>query len=244
MKEFDVIGLGMNCVDCLLRVSSNANLTQEPELLDWSIQGGGKVASAMVAVARLDAKTAIITKVGDDEAGRFVISDFQKYGVDTGHILVDEGAWTLTTFILVDEKTGTPRWVRSDVIREWNLPEPIRRGVEWADISEEERAMNPLGGPFRPYLTEELGFVTEGKVLNLDSILPDGVLEAAEIARANGIPTCLDMYRFPDMAELLQKISWCIPSRKSAEEFTKETDPRAMCRSILKYGPEKEGMVY
>jgi hypothetical protein len=53
LTAFDVIGLGMNCLDCLLRVSNTEELTREPEILEWSVQGGGKVATAMVAASLL-----------------------------------------------------------------------------------------------------------------------------------------------------------------------------------------------
>ena len=89
---YDVVGLGMNCVDCILRLPdlppNPEEAIQETIILAWTMQGGGKVATAMAAASRLGAKTAIVTKVGADEWGQFVISDFQKYGVDTRHIFL------------------------------------------------------------------------------------------------------------------------------------------------------------
>jgi sugar/nucleoside kinase (ribokinase family) len=53
--KFDVIRLGMSCVDCILKVESVENLNRV-SILDWTIQGGGKASTAMVAAARLGAK--------------------------------------------------------------------------------------------------------------------------------------------------------------------------------------------
>ncbi|MBO3799373.1 MAG: hypothetical protein JTT13_10970 [Candidatus Brockarchaeota archaeon] len=39
--KFDVIGLGMSCVDCVLKVEDTANLSRG-KVLDWTIQGVGK----------------------------------------------------------------------------------------------------------------------------------------------------------------------------------------------------------
>ncbi len=77
--KFEVIGLGMSCVDCILKVENNSDLNRG-NVLDWSIQGGGKASTAMVAAARLGARTSIMTRVGQDEAGELVISDLKSTG--------------------------------------------------------------------------------------------------------------------------------------------------------------------
>ncbi|UCD16998.1 MAG: carbohydrate kinase, partial [Candidatus Zixiibacteriota bacterium] len=55
------------------------------------VQGGGPVATAMVAMARLGMKPAIICAVGDDIFGRFVIEQLRGDGVDTSHVIVKRG---------------------------------------------------------------------------------------------------------------------------------------------------------
>jgi len=77
--KFDVIRLGMNCVDCILKVESVENLNRV-SILDWTIQRGGKASTAMVAAARLGAKTSVITRIGQDEAGELIISEFKSMG--------------------------------------------------------------------------------------------------------------------------------------------------------------------
>jgi sugar/nucleoside kinase (ribokinase family) len=230
--------MGGSVVDVMLRVPDTEDLSRELEVLEWTVQGGGKVATAMAAVSRLGAKGAIITKVADNQAGQFVISDFQRYGVDVCHVLVQKGCRTGTgvMFYLVSEKSHVSLGRMIDVIRNWrNLPKPVKHVIEWTDI--------PAEASFRKYFPEEIAFVSEGRVVNLDDLWTDGVLEAARIAKKNDIPVCLDMYgRLPDEAELLKNVSWCIPSRRAAVAFTKETDPKAICRKLLEYGPEVVGV--
>jgi sulfofructose kinase len=245
---FDIVGLGMNCVDCFLRLPDitflerrDVDPVEEKPILEWTIQGGGKVATAMAAVGQLGAKVAVITKVGDDEWGRFVIFDFQKYGVDTSNVFVDKRINTSVTFILIGKK-GSNQWVRTDVIRGWKLPEAIGRAVTWVEAYPRPRSQ-PLSWSSIRYSREEMNAVTEGKILNLDGLhAPEATLEAARMAYTKGIPTVLDMYRHPNMAELLQYITYCIPSRRAATAFTKETNPTAMCKKILSYGPEAVGV--
>ncbi|MBO3799374.1 MAG: hypothetical protein JTT13_10975 [Candidatus Brockarchaeota archaeon] len=52
----------------------------------------------MVAAARLGARVSIMTRVGQDEAGELIISEFKKYGVDTSRIIVQEGYSTPILF--------------------------------------------------------------------------------------------------------------------------------------------------
>jgi sugar/nucleoside kinase (ribokinase family) len=42
----------MSCVDCILKVENTSDLNRG-NVLEWSIQGGGKASTAMVAAARL-----------------------------------------------------------------------------------------------------------------------------------------------------------------------------------------------
>ncbi|MEM2598539.1 MAG: PfkB family carbohydrate kinase [Thermoproteota archaeon] len=232
--KFDVIGLGMSCVDCVLKVEDTANLSRG-KVLDWTIQGGGKASTAMVAAARLGARVSIMTRVGQDEAGELIISEFKKYGVDTSRIIVQEGYSTPILFILVDAY-GNPRWVNAETLKNWVLPEPVGHMVKLAEGK--KWAENIIT---RRYTDYELDSIVEGRILLLDCFQPE-CLSAAIVARKNNVETCLDMYFHQKLADLLRNITYCIPSRRTAASFTGETDPEAMCRKILSLGPEVVGV--
>ena len=254
VMRFDVVGLGINVVDCLLHLQDpnivfkgkNAQFRPDIELpiesrkfSEWAIQGGGLVATAIVAVGRLGGKATMITKVGDDEWGKFAISDFKKYNVDTSHVFVDKSIKTWLTFILLG-KDGTNQWVNAEHLKDFNLPADIHRAVNWSianPLTPEEMQRHET------YSSEQLDILTEGKILNLGEC-SDITLEAARTVRRNGIPTCYDMetYSHPLLSEFLKNITYCILSRRTAMEFTKETDPIAMCKKLLSYGPEVVGV--
>ncbi len=252
--RFDVVGLGISVIDCLLLVEDpnvifKGKYTQfRPDIelpvnsrkfSKWSIQGGGLVATAMAAVGRLGGKAVMISKVGDDEWGKFAISDFKKYNVETSHVFVDKGIQTWLTFILLG-KDGTNQWVEAKYLKDFNLPPDIRRAAMWAmanPLTAEEMKRHEI------YSNEQLDILTEGKVLNLGEC-SDATLDAARTAKRNGVPTCYDMetYSHPKLLEFLKNITYLILSRKTAMEFTKETDPVAMCKKLLPYGPEVAGV--
>jgi sulfofructose kinase len=239
--EFDVIGLGMNCADCILQVSTlpQDNDATPPQLIiDWTIQGGGKVATAMTATSQLGAKTAMVTKVGVDEWGQFVIDDFAKYGVDTQFIYLDPTVDTAIAFILIGAK-GMNRWVSARSLERWSLPSPIQKAVQW--VVQHPSPENFFSQAI-PYSKHELIPVTAGKILNLDGFPAEATLVAARQAYVQGIPTVFDMYSHPHLSELLRYITYCIPSYRSAMAFTNEVDPRAMCKKIQTYGPEVVGI--
>jgi sugar/nucleoside kinase (ribokinase family) len=181
----------------------------------------------------------MISKVGDDEWGKFAISDFEKYNVETSHVFIDKGIKTWLTFILLG-KNGTNQWVEAKYLKDFNLPPDIRRAATLAmanPLTEEEKKRHEI------YSNEQLDILTEGKVLNLGEC-SDVTLDAARTAKRKGVPTCYDMetYSHPKLLEFLKNITYLIISRKTAMEFTKETDPVAMCKELLSFGPEVSGV--
>jgi sugar/nucleoside kinase (ribokinase family) len=193
----------------------------------------------MAAVGRIGGKAAMITKVGDDEWGKLAISDFKKYNVDTSHVFVDKSVKTWLTFILLG-KNGTNQWVEAEHLKDFDLPTDIHRAVNWV-------IANPLNSEemqrHETYSNEQLDILTEGKILNLGEC-SEITLKAARIAKRKDIPTCYDMetYSHPYLLEFLKNITYCILSRKTAMEFTKETDLIAMCKKLRSYGPEVVGL--
>lgn len=69
--------------------------------LSW--QGGGKVASGMVAAARLGLCCGIMGNVGDDKYGTFCLRDFQDHGIDTEQMCVRKNRTTNFDIVISDE---------------------------------------------------------------------------------------------------------------------------------------------
>ncbi|MDO9351499.1 MAG: PfkB family carbohydrate kinase, partial [Deltaproteobacteria bacterium] len=66
-NPFEVVGMGLNSVDMIGLVSQFPSINSKMKLLQFSKQGGGQVATAMVALSRWGVKTKYIGKVGEDE---------------------------------------------------------------------------------------------------------------------------------------------------------------------------------
>jgi len=95
--------LGSLNVDTTLRI---ARMPQPGETLSTenkSSAAGGKGANQAVAAARAGANTRFIGKVGNDEAGRFMVESLNNDGIDTKAIVTDKTVGTGSAFILLDE---------------------------------------------------------------------------------------------------------------------------------------------
>ena len=91
-KPFDVVGMGLNSVDFLCVVPEFPSPNSKMKMLQFSKQGGGQVATAMVALSRWGVKTKYIGKVGDDELGQFSLDSIRQEGVDISSVMIEPHA--------------------------------------------------------------------------------------------------------------------------------------------------------
>ncbi|MYI98503.1 MAG: hypothetical protein F4104_02480, partial [Gemmatimonadetes bacterium] len=102
----DVVGVGCAFLDFLGIVPHLPDQDDQVWMSDSTQQGGGMVSTALVTLSRLGVSTAFVGKVGNDMAGRAVKQEFDEYRVDSAHLVVEAGATTPVSMILVDESTG------------------------------------------------------------------------------------------------------------------------------------------
>ena len=100
-----VVGLGVACLDYLF-VAEGVERGAQARLVDYAVEGGGLVGTALVAAARLGARVEIVSWVGDDEAGRLVVEGLEAEGVDTSGVEVIRGGRTGVSFVRVEAGTG------------------------------------------------------------------------------------------------------------------------------------------
>src|SRR5512139_1132132 len=91
-KPFDVVGMGLNSVDFLTAVPEFPTPNSKMKMLNFSKQGGGQVATAMVALSRWGVKTKYIGKMGEDELGQFSLHSLHQEGVDVSSVIIEPNA--------------------------------------------------------------------------------------------------------------------------------------------------------
>jgi sulfofructose kinase len=162
IAHVDIVGLGVNSVDTIIRLPRFPTFDSKVEVLSSEILPGGQVATAVVACQRWGLRTRYIGKIGDDSAGRLQRSEFTREGVDAR--LIEVGACaSQMAFILVDESTGerTILWRRD--LRLDPRPKELRR--EWVSNA---RLLHVDGHPSAPAALAAAWAQQDGMIVTAD----------------------------------------------------------------------------
>jgi sugar/nucleoside kinase (ribokinase family) len=100
-----IFGIDNGCVDIILSLPTWPGSDESAKIGGTTLQGGGKVATALVAAARLGSDASIIGRTGKDSFGQFVLADFIRNQVDTRHVTIENGN-TPYSIVLVEELLG------------------------------------------------------------------------------------------------------------------------------------------
>ena len=208
-KPFDVVGMGLNSVDFLTVVPEFPTLNSKMKILQFSKQGGGQVATAMVALTRWGVKTKYIGKVGGDELGQFSLNSIYQEGVDVSSVTIEPKAINQFAMIIVDGVSG-------------------ERTILW---DRDERLMYREGEMRK----EE---VCSGRLLHLDGHDLMAAVQCARWAKEEGIPTVLDIDKVePLTSELIREIDFVITSLRFPSLFTGISDREKALIEIQKQIP-------
>jgi len=208
-KPFDVVGMGLNSVDFLSIVPEFPTLNSKMKILRFSKQGGGQVATAMVALSRWGVKTKYIGKVGGDELGRFSLDSIHQEGVDVSSVTVEPDATNQFAMIIVDSVSG-------------------ERTILW---DRDERLMYRGGELHKKE-------VCSGKILHLDGHDIRAAIQCARWAKEEGIPTVGDLDRVePLTSELIKEIDFVVTSSRFPTLFTGISDREKAILDLQKHVP-------
>ncbi len=194
----DVLGLGCVAVDDLLYIAAYPAPEAKVQVRHRERQCGGLTGTALVAAARLGARCAYAGVLGEDDDSRFVRDTFLREGLSVAHIATRPGARPIRSTIIVDEGHHT-RTIFYDLA-----------GSVGAD-------------PELP----DAHVIRSSRVLFVDHYGIEGVLRAAGIAHAAGIPVVADLERSdrPRFGELLAAVDHLVVARAFAEKLTGAADP-------------------
>jgi ribokinase len=200
-----MMGIGYCGMDYLCRVPYVPH-DDKVELVESLIQGGGPCATAIVAAARLGAKTTFFGAVGDDERGAQIIRGLDSEGVDIRCIKIRRGAESPAGFCWIEQKSG-------------------KRSIAWTrgtarPLSPREIDRNAIG---------------KSGVLHMDGHQGQAAIAAAQTARKQGVTVSIDAGTFvPEIETLLELSDIVIASEKFASRYTGEADMAAAVKKLFK----------
>ena len=208
-KPFDVVGMGLNAVDFISVVPEFPAPNSKMEILHFSKQGGGQVATALVALSRWGVKTKYTGKVGEDDLGNFSLHSIRQEGVEVSSVTTEPSATNQVAIILVEKSTG-------------------ERTILW---NRDERLMYRKG----ELRKEE---VCSGKILHLDGHDIQAALQCVRWAKEEGIPTLIDLDKVESLtSKLIQEIDFVITSSRFPMLYTGISDQRKALLELQKHTP-------
>ena len=102
----DVVGLGSNALDLLGVIDGHLVPDTKSPLRQFDVQGGGMIATALVASARLGLRARYVGKFGDDYWARLGRRLLARDGVDVRWALRARGSVGHVSIMLIDARTG------------------------------------------------------------------------------------------------------------------------------------------
>lgn len=198
-----IVGIGANVFDTLYNIPTYPTEDTKTRATASKTAGGGPVATGLVAAQKLGEETAYIGVLSDDNGGKFLKEDFEKYGVETGLIEVKSGYRSFASVLWLCADTAT----RTCVFDKGDLPPLVLNDAQKQAIK-------------------------EAQLLMVDGNEMDAAVEAAKIAKENGVKVLYDCGGLYDGVEkLLALTDIMIPSEefslghtgcKTAEEAAKK----------------------
>jgi sugar/nucleoside kinase (ribokinase family) len=159
---FDVVALGLNAADTIVRLPHFPSLDSKVEILSTSASLGGQAASAAYACQRWGLRTRYIGKIGDDRAGQLHREQLSIAGVETRLFKVPD-CESQFAYILVDASSGerTILWKRDPRL---NI-DPMELRREWfADT----RLLHVDGHPSAPSIVAARWAKDAGAIVTAD----------------------------------------------------------------------------
>ncbi|GAA4111114.1 ribokinase [Aminobacter aganoensis] len=106
MDRADIVVLGTFVADLAFKAERLPVIGETLLGRGFAMGPGGKGSNQVIAAARAGARSAMITRVGQDAFGEMARQTWSGDGVNTSHVLIDETAPTGAAFIFVSSETG------------------------------------------------------------------------------------------------------------------------------------------
>lgn len=190
-KPIEVFGLGQCCIDYIALIDSYPSADSKCEFTQMVVQGGGPVATALVALSRWGVPCAFAGVAGEDRFGVMIHKSLVQEGVDADGLLIRKRHMSQFAFIAAEPGVG-------------------RRTVFWR---------RPTGPPARADEID-FDRLRGAKVLHTDGLFAEASLAAAREAKHSGIAVVVDAGSLREgMIDLALESDYFIASEKFAREL-------------------------
>ena len=207
--EFDILGLGTIAVDDTLYVERYPLPDEKARIHREGRTFGGQVATALAAARKLGSRCAYGAVLGGENLAAACRAALRAEDIDSRFVRNGTGAGPVHSVIILDESTGT-RTLFYDISRVVPVPP--------AEVSD--------------------AMVGAARVLLVDQLGPDTVIEAATRARRLGVPVVMDA-EWPDVPrieEMMRLADHLLVPREFAAALTGLATPELMAAELHRRG--------
>jgi sulfofructose kinase len=213
-RPVQVFGLGPCSLDYVAKVPTYPPPDVKSEFSELVIQGGGPVATALVALARWGLSCAYVGVIGDDPFGAMIRTSLEEEQIDISGLLVRKGFESQFAFIAAEPVVG-------------------RRTIFW------RRSTGPPPSPREINFSR----VREARVLHTDGFFQEAALAACQEARKAGVLVMVDAGSLREGSLDLARLSdYFIASEPFAMALMGDHNPVEACRKIAHLGPRVVGV--
>jgi sulfofructose kinase len=204
--KIDVLGLGAVAVDDLIFVEVYPPPDAKARVVRRERHCGGLTATALVAAARLGGRCAYAGVLGHDSLSEFVVHCLEAEGIDVSRAPRTASAGPVYSNIVIDQRRGT-------------------RNIFY-DLSQ----------AFGASIRTPVDLIRSCRVLFVDHIGVPGMVRAARLARAAGIPVVADLEiaEHGQFRELLGLADHLIVSQAMAAKLTGAAAPAQSVRRLAR----------
>ena len=203
-----VTGLGQCSLDYLSLVDVYPQVDTKKEVLEWHEQGGGPVATALVALSRLGVSCRFYGMTGDDEAGGKIRQSLADEGLDVQGLVKRRESASQLAFIAVEKSTA-------------------KRTIFWRRPSGKVLQPDELGKDF----------LLGSNFLLIDGLMMDASFAAVKKAKEMHVPVMLDAGSArPGILELARLCDYVVASEVFAEGLGWELMPESLQKEYVSLG--------
>lgn len=207
-----VFGIGQCSLDYIGRIAAYPPPDVKCEFSDLGVQGGGPVATALVALKRWGFDAFMAGVAGDDDFGAQITSSLTAEGIDTGGLVIRQNQHSQFAFIVSEPATA-------------------RRTIFW---------QRPTGQPLQPEELD-LNLLLKCSALHTDGLFPEASLFACRKAKEAGIPVIVDAGTLRDgMLEIARLSDCCVTSETFSNALS--PTPEETCRVLAGLGVRFTGV--
>jgi ribokinase len=204
--SFNVTGLGAISVDFMGLVDGWPESGAKKALSAISVQGGGLVATALVAVSRLGGRARFLGKLGRSQFAEQALLGLETEQVDTSLVVRDMSSEPIVAFVLSNTEDGQRNVFFS------------MHNTAYPSVSE----------------MSDRSWLRETRVLLLDSVSGPSSVDFAALAKEAGVIVVLDLERVTPWTErLLETADHAVVPLEFAQDYTGKSENIEEMLSIL-----------